>query len=89
MADERNNLWYLLGVGTQFGLMVAVTMAGLLIGGVYLDKMFGVGPLFTILGVMLGLRARGLRCGMLFFRFWRQDKTAKKVKTKIKHKKDK
>jgi F0F1-type ATP synthase assembly protein I len=54
MAEDRQNLAHVLGLGMQFGLMVAFTLAGLLIGGVYLDRIFGTKPLFMILGIVLG-----------------------------------
>lgn len=59
MDDERKKLVFILGMGTQFGFMVAATMAGLLIGGVYLDKILDTKPTFTILGVVAGLIGAG------------------------------
>jgi len=57
--DARKNLAYALGLGTQFGLMVALTLAGFLLGGVYLDKKLGTGPLFMIAGMILGFAGAG------------------------------
>ena len=60
MDDERQKLFYIMGVGMQFGFMVAITMAALLVGGVYLDRALKTGPLFTITGVILGFVGAGL-----------------------------
>jgi F0F1-type ATP synthase assembly protein I len=47
-------------MGTQFGFMVALTLAGLLVGGVYLDKVMRAKPVFTIIGVILGFIGMGM-----------------------------
>jgi F0F1-type ATP synthase assembly protein I len=54
MDDTRKNLIYALSLGMQFGLMVAITLAGFLLGGVYLDKWLHTTPLFLIFGVIFG-----------------------------------
>lgn len=60
MDEERRNLIYALSLGIQLGLMVAITMAALLVGGVYLDKMLNTKPIFMILGIILGFTGAGL-----------------------------
>jgi len=59
MDDPRQNLAYVLGLGMQFGLMVAITLAGFLMGGVYLDKLLHTKPLFMILGIIMGFAGAG------------------------------
>ena len=58
--DDQRNLIYALSLGMQFGLMVAITMAALLAGGVYLDKTLDTKPIFMILGIILGFAGAGL-----------------------------
>lgn len=60
MGEERQKLAYILGMGMQLGLMIALTMAGLLVLGVYLDKLLGTKPLFMIAGVVMGFGGAGL-----------------------------
>jgi F0F1-type ATP synthase assembly protein I len=60
MDDQRDKLAYVLGMGMQLGLMVALTMAGLLVLGVYLDKLLDTKPVFMILGVVMGFAGAGL-----------------------------
>lgn len=60
MDDDRQKLAYILGMGMQLGLMIALTMAGLLVLGVYLDKLLGTKPLFMIAGVAMGFLGAGL-----------------------------
>ncbi|HOX30215.1 MAG TPA: AtpZ/AtpI family protein [Candidatus Paceibacterota bacterium] len=60
MDEDRQKLAYILGMGMQLGLMIALTMAGLLVLGVYLDKLLATKPLLTILGVVMGFLGAGL-----------------------------
>jgi F0F1-type ATP synthase assembly protein I len=60
MDDSRQNLVYALGLGMQFGLMVAATLALFLLGGVYLDKVLRTKPLFMILGIIIGFIGAGM-----------------------------
>lgn len=60
MDENRHKLAYILGMGMQLGLMIALTMAGLLVLGVYLDKLLDAKPLLTILGVVMGFLGAGL-----------------------------
>jgi len=60
MDNTRKNLIYALGLGTQFGLMVALTLAAFLLGGVYLDKFLGTKPVFMILGIIMGFAGAGM-----------------------------
>lgn len=60
MDEERQKLAYILGMGMQLGLMIALTMAGLLVLGVYLDNFLGTKPLLMIAGIILGFLGAGL-----------------------------
>lgn len=42
-------------VGTEMGLMIAVSLVGFLLAGLWLDKKFGTIPLFTIIFVVASL----------------------------------
>ncbi len=42
-------------VGTEMGLMVAVSLVGFLLAGLWLDKKFGTIPLFTIIFVVASM----------------------------------
>lgn len=55
--SKQNQLAYVLGLGTQFGLMIAATLALTLIAGVCLDKLLHTKPLFILLGVIIGIAA--------------------------------
>lgn len=85
MADERDKLFYILGMGTQFGFMVALTLAGLLVLGVYLDRALDTKPMFTILGVVLGLAGTGAEIRYVVLPFLeKKDKLDKQTKGQIK-----
>jgi len=58
-SDQKpqKQLAYIIGLGTQFGLMIAATLALTLIAGVYLDKFLHTKPLFILLGVIIGIAA--------------------------------
>lgn len=42
-----------------FGFFVALSIIGGLLGGVWLDGVVGLSPLFTLLGLLLGFLAAG------------------------------
>mgnify|MGYP001604541109 CR=1 FL=1 len=42
-------------LSTQIGFSVAITTVIFVVGGRYLDDMFHTNPLFTLLGIVLGL----------------------------------
>jgi ABC-type antimicrobial peptide transport system permease subunit len=54
-AKERTALGLALGIGFN----VAVPLALFVVGGVWLDSTFKIAPLFTLVGVFLGLFASG------------------------------
>lgn len=45
---------------TGFGLFVALSIIGGLLGGVWLDGVVGLSPLFTLLGLLLGFLVAGV-----------------------------
>jgi len=47
------------GAATGLGCAVVVSLIGFIGGGVVLDRVVGTTPLFTLLGVVLGLVAAG------------------------------
>ncbi len=80
MDDSRKNLAYALGLGTQFGLMVAITLAGFLLGGVYLDKWLGTKPLFMVVGIFLGFAGAGVEVRYVVLPFLEKKQKVKKDK---------
>ena len=63
MADEPSP-WQALGGLATVGITLVVATAGATIGGYFLDKWLGTKPLFTLIGLAVGI-ATGAR------EFWR------------------
>lgn len=57
--SERN--FQSIGLATTLGFGIAVSLAVLVGGGVWLDIRFNVAPLWTIIGLALGLIAAGFQ----------------------------
>lgn len=53
--NEKTNFLYALCVGSILGFYIAISLIFFLLFGLWLDKKFGVFPLFFLLGMILGI----------------------------------
>ncbi len=51
--------WRALAFATSIGLTVALLVAAGVVGGMWLDKVWGTSPLWTVIGLLLGLGIGG------------------------------
>ena len=51
--------WQLASAATGLGCSVVVSLLITLVGGVYLDRWLGTEPIFTLVGLVLGLATAG------------------------------
>ncbi|MFA5013461.1 MAG: AtpZ/AtpI family protein [Candidatus Paceibacterota bacterium] len=51
---KRNNIWYVAGMGTQLGFLIATPIVVCLIIGVAIDKKFNTAPLYILIFLILG-----------------------------------
>lgn len=56
---DKQKLYYLISLGFQLGFSLAIPLVVCIAGGVYLDKKFLTSPLFTLIGIILGLISSG------------------------------
>ena len=54
------SVWKALGLATTFGLTAALLVAAGVVGGRWLDGVTHTSPLFTILGLLIGLVVGGV-----------------------------
>jgi F0F1-type ATP synthase assembly protein I len=53
--ENRKKLAAAMVVGTEMGLMIAISLVGFLLAGLWLDKRLGTIPLFTIIFVVASM----------------------------------
>lgn len=54
------SVWKALGLATSFGLTAALLVAAGVLGGRWVDRIVHSAPLFTIIGLLLGLVLGGV-----------------------------
>lgn len=70
MADGNQNPYRLLGLVTSIGLNWAVSILVGVYGGRWLDGHFRTQPLFTIVGIILGMIAGAIGSFRTVARYW-------------------
>jgi len=59
MEKEKSNSLYAIGLVFQLGFSLALPLVVGTAGGAWLDKKFSASPLFTLIGLMVGLSIAG------------------------------
>lgn len=57
--NQEYSMWSALGLVWELGYIIAIPAVLFGFGGAYLDKRFGLSPLFTLLGLLLALLISG------------------------------
>ena len=55
MLDKKFKSYYLLSLVYQLGVSIIIPIVIGIFGGIFLDKKFDSKPLFTLIGIFLGL----------------------------------
>jgi len=53
--DSQKKFASAIALGSQMGLMIAFSLVGFLLAGIWLDRKFGTMPLFTVLFVVISM----------------------------------
>ena len=53
--DPGSQLFAVMGLGFELGFMIVIPLVGFMLLGLWVDKSFHVLPLFTIIGLVVGL----------------------------------
>ena len=59
MEQKEFKSWYAIGLVFQLGFSLALPLVIGIAGGAWLDKRFSTSPLFTLIGLMVGLSIAG------------------------------
>jgi len=59
MEQKEFQSWYAFGLVFQLGFSLALPLVIGIAGGAWLDKKFSTSPLFTLIGLMVGLSIAG------------------------------
>ena len=59
MEQKESKSWYAIGLVFQLGFSLALPLVVGTAGGAWLDKKFSASPLFTLIGLMVGLSIAG------------------------------
>ena len=53
--DNQGKLAAAIALGSQMGFMIAISLVGFLLAGIWLDQKFGTMPLFTVIFVVASM----------------------------------
>ncbi len=63
MKKNSQGRWQAIAVASQIGFTIATALIITIVGGNYLDRWLGTGPIFLLLGIFVGL----ITAGVLFY----------------------
>ncbi|MCA9391781.1 AtpZ/AtpI family protein [candidate division WWE3 bacterium] len=65
MSKERSRTLYVLSFAWQLGFLIAIPLIGFMLGGLWIDGRLNTRPLFTLLGLAIGLVTTVYECAKL------------------------